>query len=93
MPSILCNSLHGTATTAPRHFDAHALRTEDMDGVWAFARACMRTFLILQEKVDEFDQDRTIKGLIDQMDVAGPGGQQRRIGDQSARRYFASDHT
>ena len=31
-----------------RHFDAHAYRTEDVDGVWDFARGCMRTYLILQ---------------------------------------------
>ena len=33
-----------------RHFDAHAYRTEDADGVWDFARGCMRTYLILKEK-------------------------------------------
>ena len=31
----------------PRHFDAHAYRTEDYDGVRDFARGCMRTYLIL----------------------------------------------
>ena len=30
-----------------RHFDAHAYRTEDAEGVWDFARGCMRTYLIL----------------------------------------------
>ena len=33
----------------PRHFDAHAYRTEDYDGVRDFARGCMRTYLILRE--------------------------------------------
>ena len=33
-----------------RHFDAHAYRTEDDDGVWDFARGCMRTYLILQRE-------------------------------------------
>ena len=28
-----------------RHFDAHAYRTEDDDGVWDFARGCIRTYL------------------------------------------------
>ena len=28
-----------------RHFDAHAYRTEDADGVWDFARGCIRTYL------------------------------------------------
>src|SRR5207249_4811856 len=29
----------------PRHFDAHAYRTEDEAGVWLFARGCMRSYL------------------------------------------------
>ena len=33
-----------------RHFDAHPYRTEDSEGVWDFARGCMRTYLILAEK-------------------------------------------
>ena len=38
------------ATTGPRHFDAHAYRTEDEEGVWDFARGCMRTYLMLKER-------------------------------------------
>ena len=40
-----------------RHFDAHAYRTEDAEGVWDFARGCMRTYLILREKVQRFHDD------------------------------------
>jgi len=43
-----------------RHFDAHAYRTEDPEGVWEFARGCMRTYLILKEKARRFHQDREI---------------------------------
>ncbi len=43
-----------------RHFDAHAYRTEDPDGVWDFARGCMRTYLILREKVRRFHDDPDI---------------------------------
>jgi xylose isomerase len=39
----------------PRHFDAHAYRTEDADGVWDFAAGCMRTYLALAEKAKHFD--------------------------------------
>ncbi len=45
----------------PKHFDAHALRTEDEAGVWAFARGCMHTYMILQEKVRQFQEDREIQ--------------------------------
>jgi xylose isomerase len=43
-----------------RHFDAHAYRTEDEGGVWDFARGCMRTYLILREKVGRFHDDPDI---------------------------------
>jgi xylose isomerase len=41
----------------PRHFDARAYRTEDPDGVWEFARGCMRTYLILKERAAAFRAD------------------------------------
>ncbi|MFN2321327.1 MAG: xylose isomerase [Trueperaceae bacterium] len=41
----------------PRHFDAHALRTEDEAGVWAFALGCMRTFKMLEAKAARFLED------------------------------------
>ena len=48
----------------PRHFDAHAYRTESAEGVWDFARGCMRTYLILKEKVKRFCESREIQSLL-----------------------------
>lgn len=47
-----------------RHFDAHALRTEDEPGVWAFAEGCMKTYLLLKEKNRQFNEDREIQDAI-----------------------------
>jgi xylose isomerase len=47
-----------------RHFDAHAYRTEDTEGVWDFCRGCMRSYLILKDKVARFNADAEIQGLI-----------------------------
>jgi len=47
-----------------RHFDAHAMRSEDTEGVWDFCAGCMRTFKILQEKVRRFNADAEIQGLL-----------------------------
>ena len=47
-----------------RHFDAHAYRTEDYDGVREFARGCMRTYLILKEKAQRWNADAEIQGLL-----------------------------
>jgi xylose isomerase len=51
----------------PRHFDAHAYRTEDVEGVWDFARGCMRTYLALKEKARCFREDREIQALLDEI--------------------------
>ena len=48
----------------PRHFDAHAYRTEDPEGVWDFARGCMRTYLILKHKARLFCESRAIQSLL-----------------------------
>jgi xylose isomerase len=52
------------AYEGPRHFDAHAYRTEDLDGVWDFARGCMRTYKILAAKARAFDADPEVRAII-----------------------------
>jgi xylose isomerase len=47
-----------------RHFDAHAYRASDYNDVKAFARGCMRTYLILKEKAQQFNQDEEIQALL-----------------------------
>jgi xylose isomerase len=47
-----------------RHFDAHAYRTESVEGVWEFARGCMRTYVILKEKVARFHADTEITAAL-----------------------------
>ncbi|MER3555657.1 MAG: xylose isomerase [Meiothermus sp.] len=56
--------LEDTGYDGPRHFDAHALRTEDEAGVWEFAKGCMRTYLILKEKARQFNQDAEIQAAL-----------------------------
>lgn len=53
---------HGYA--GPRHFDAHAYRTEDEEGAWDFALGCMRTYNILREKARRFEGDAEVRGLL-----------------------------
>ena len=47
-----------------RHFDAHAYRSEDYEGVKDFARGCMRTYLILKEKAAQWNDDQEIQDLV-----------------------------
>ncbi len=55
-----------------RHFDAHAYRTEDYEGVKWFARGCMRTYLILKEKAERFNRDPEIQALLAEINAAEP---------------------
>ncbi|MCI0664335.1 MAG: xylose isomerase [Acidobacteria bacterium] len=48
----------------PRHFDAHAYRSEDEEGVWDFAAGCMRNYLIFKEKARQFNEDKEIQALL-----------------------------
>lgn len=56
----------------PLHFDAHAYRTEDWEGVKEFAKGCMRSYLILKEKVRQFNEDAEIQQLLKEIN-AGAG--------------------
>ncbi len=53
---LLVRLLERAGYRGPRHFDAHAYRNEDAEGVWDFARGCMRTYLALAERARHFDE-------------------------------------
>jgi len=54
-----------------RHFDSHAYRTEDQQGVWDFAAGSMRTYLILKDKAERFNADAEIQGLLGELKDRG----------------------
>ena len=61
---FLVKFLEEVGYAGSRHFDAHAYRTDNLDGVKAFARGCMRTYLILKEKAEQFKADAEIQALL-----------------------------
>ena len=61
---FLVKLLEDSGYDGPRHFDAHAYRTEDAAGVWDFARGCMRTYLILKAKAQQFATHPGIQTLL-----------------------------
>jgi xylose isomerase len=61
---FLVKFLEDVGYTGSRHFDAHAYRTENYQGVKDFARGCMRTYLILKEKAAYFNADQEIQALL-----------------------------
>lgn len=64
---LLVRLLEGTGGnapyTGPLHFDAHAYRSEDLEGVWEFAVGCMRTYKILKARAQAFDADPEVAAL------------------------------
>jgi xylose isomerase len=52
----LVRLLERAGYAGPLHFDAHPYRNEDEDGVWEFARGCMRTYTALAERARHFDE-------------------------------------
>jgi len=68
---FLVKLLEESGYDGPRHFDAHAYRTEDAAGVWDFARGCMRTYLILKDKAQQFAAHPGIQALL--QEIRGDG--------------------
>ena len=61
---LLVKFLEEVGYQGPRHFDAHAYRTEDYEGVKDFARGCMRTYLIYKEKAAHWNADKEIQEIL-----------------------------
>jgi xylose isomerase len=68
----LVKFLEDVGYDAPRHFDAHAFRTEDYEGVKDFARGCMRTYLMLKEKAQQFNADPEIQAILSEINAEDP---------------------
>lgn len=68
----LVRFLEDVGYNGSRHFDAHAYRTADYDDVKEFVRGCTRTYLILKEKAQRFNQDTEIQALLAEIQ-ADPG--------------------
>ena len=83
---FLVKLLEESGYDGPRHFDAHAYRTEDAEGVWDFARGCMRTYLILKEKATQFCADKEIQALLSEIrGDEGPAKAGHYEGERSVR--------
>jgi xylose isomerase len=60
----LVDLLESAGYQGPRHFDFKPPRTEDSDGVWASAAACMRNYLILRERAAAFRADPAVQAAL-----------------------------
>jgi xylose isomerase len=69
---FLVKLLEDNKYDSSRHFDAHAYRTEDFEGVKDFARGCMRTYLILKEKAVQWNADQEIQSIVAEINAEDP---------------------
>jgi xylose isomerase len=69
----LVKFLEDVGYAGSRHFDAHAYRTEDYEGVKDFARGCMRTYLILKERAARWNADKEIQAILKEISQVAPG--------------------
>ncbi|MCE7948125.1 MAG: xylose isomerase [Chloroflexi bacterium CFX4] len=60
----LVKFLEDVGYSGSRHFDAHAFRSSGYEDVKAFARGCMRTYLILKDKAAQFNADPEVQQLL-----------------------------
>jgi xylose isomerase len=58
---FLVKLLEEAGYDGPRHFDARPYRVDRDEGIWDFARGCMRTYLALAEKARRFNSDPQIQ--------------------------------
>ena len=85
---FLVKLLEDNGYDSSRHFDAHAYRTEDYEGVKDFARGCMRTYLILKEKAACWNADQEIQSLVAEIN-ADDGSMNQYFGKYSAEKADA----
>ncbi len=80
----LVKFLEDVGYDGPRHFDAHAYRTEDVTGVKDFALGCMRTYVILKEKARQWNADPDIQAIVSELNAgnASSFGAYARTGAQ-----------
>jgi xylose isomerase len=85
---FLVKLLEDNKYDSSRHFDAHAYRTEDYDGVKDFARGCMRTYLILKDKAAQWNADQEIQSIVAEVN-ADDGSLSQYFGKYSAAKADA----
>jgi xylose isomerase len=99
------DTLEAGGYEGPIHFDYKPPRTEDDEGVWVSAAACMRNYLILRAKVRAFRADPEVAEALwasrtDQLRLAtlDPGETWRDVREPDAdvealaRRGMAYEH-
>ena len=87
---FLVKLLEDTGYSGMKHFDAHALRSSNMDDVYEFAKGCMRTYLILKEKAARFNQDAEIQAIVQELNNGGEASFASGYSTETAKKLKAA---
>jgi xylose isomerase len=84
---FLVKLLEESGYNGPRHFDAHAYRTSDIDDVKQFARGSMRMYMLLRDKVKKWQADKEIQALVNEINRSDRslGGLTRKFTAKNAK--------
>jgi xylose isomerase len=87
----LVKFLEDVGYEGPRAFDAHAYRTEDYEGVKEFARGCIRTYLVLKEKGEQWNADSEIQALLAEIAETSGNGCRAKFSPQNSSELLSSN--
>jgi xylose isomerase len=78
--------LEDHAWSGPRHFDVKPYRPDAIDEVFDLVAGCMRSYLVLREKVQRFNSDAEIQSMLGTLQVVdeGLGALTRAYSDEHA---------
>jgi xylose isomerase len=66
---FLVKLLEDSGYDGARHFDARPLRVESEEGIWDFASGCMRTYLALKAKAEQWASDAELQSALQEAKV------------------------
>jgi xylose isomerase len=61
--------LEDHAWSGPRHFDVKPYRPDSIDEVFDLVAGCMRSYLVLRDKVQRFNADAEIQAMLGELEV------------------------
>ena len=83
---FLVKLLEDNAWDGPRAFDVKPYRADAPEEVWDLVRGCIRSYLVLKEKAQRFNQDQEIQSILGWRDSAdGQVGQWQRWSPDNAQ--------
>lgn len=87
----LVKFLEDVGYSGMRHFDAHAYRTEDYEGVKEFARGCMRTYLIFKDKAERWNNHEEIRSILAEIEETNKDNKVGKFSPEGSQNLLAAE--